>query len=216
MKKLSGFLIGVFLMLSVVGTANAVPLNESFYGTGDDGKFIDLWDGDSVTLGFDLTQLNLKMPMPTTDEYLYDPNTMSITDATLDFTFSSADCPGEDVTIIAEFYNGDTLIIEQDYKLGYWFLWNHREYADLSIDFKSDGLLDYLQDGMFDTIVLAAESDCCWHDNDFRLDKASITATGKERVPVPGPVPTPEPATMVLFGLGLLGLVGVTKKKLRK
>lgn len=39
----------------------------------------------------------------------------------------------------------------------------------------------------------------------------SVTLTSLTPEPEPGPTPNPEPATMLLFGLGILGLAGVTR-----
>lgn len=209
MKRFLTFLCAVTLVLGMVGSASAVTLYENFYGGSYDSNRVDIWQGDSVTLGFDLTQVNTATPLPTTDESSYNSSTMQIIDAALDFTFSSKDshcCDYDDnVTINAGYYDGNNLIAYKDYDLGYSYYWNWgvhhvRQYATLHIDLSP--WLSYLQDGAFDTIVLAVNNNVCYQDNDFTLDQGSLTASA-----------VPEPATILLMGIGLLGMAGYSRKR---
>lgn len=63
------------------------------------------------------------------------------------------------------------------------------------------GEADIEDDGTLNVWVTSA-----W--GDFLLDSASITASGDD-----GTAPVPEPATVLLFGIGLLGIAGVSRKK---
>jgi hypothetical protein len=196
-------------------TASALPLEEVFYGGKEDNLYKEIREGDKLKLKFDLTRLNTNSPAPTSDATRYDPETELISNAFLDFTFSSADLWPELVKIKTGFYDGDVLIAEELYFLGR-LTWTKcfqfdlvREYADLHIDLLGAGLLPYLQDGRFDTIILAPE--ICLIDNDFRLDRASLTAEADlKEIP---PAPVPEPATLLLFGSSLIGTAVVSRRK---
>lgn len=211
MKKFFSALFAITLLPLLAGTAKALPVNlyENFYGEAQDNLFVDLWEGDSVTLTFDLTDVNTGDPLPTTDETSYDPLNQTILSGVLDFTFSSYDLPKETVQIKAGYYDGNRLIEEKTYDLG-WHTYPYwkRSYASLQIDLEAEGLLSYLQDGKFDTIILSPEPDHWWQDNDIRLDQGSLTATAT--------APVPEPSTIILMGMGLIGMAGCARKRFSK
>lgn len=60
--------------------------------------------------------------------------------------------------------------------------------------------VDYLTDGMFQVVVASA-------GGDFYIGSSELSITY---------APVPEPATMILMGLGLVGLAGASRKKLLK
>lgn len=72
--------------------------------------------------------------------------------------------------------------------------------GDLSVGWSMLGEFDIEDDGTLNFLVTSG-----W--GDFYLNSAKIVAAGDD-----GTTSVPEPATMMLLGLGLLGLVGVRRK----
>jgi len=88
---------------------------------------------------------------------------------------------------------------------------NDRSVGELIIDLGTSGLLGYLQDGTFTSIVLTPTFGT--YTNDIRLDEAFLSATTS---PVDPPPPVPEPGTMMLLGMGMFGMAVYGKRRASK
>jgi hypothetical protein len=223
--KLIILVAAIIMVFGVFGSyriAEATPVifSETFLGGKYDANYFDLHETWKARFAFDLTGWGDTAKLydgsdalqdtkyPTNDERAYKVDKFYPPFlAGLNFTFSSEDARREAVKIRAGFYDGNTLITEKIYDLGYWAQGEGyvREYADLHINLDNEGLLSYLADGKFVSFVIAPDNNLAW-ENDIRIDRANLTAKAN---------PIPEPASLSLLGLGLLGLVGLRKKKIR-
>jgi hypothetical protein len=221
MKKMKMFLGIVLTVLLWSSLAGADTFTETFLGGERDNKYFDIWQGWKAEIGFNLTDVGDQAKLydasghlqatksPTTDVTSFVPADYNIVGAKLNFTFSSIDWPKEKVRIEAGVYDGDTLIYEHTYDLNpfwRWLDWGQRQYANLQLDLITLGFGEYVSDGKFLTLVIAPNI-CGIFANDFRLDYANLTVTA-DPVPVN---PVPEPTTLLLLGLGLMGVAGIRR-----
>jgi len=188
MKKLFRFLIGLFLFFGTLGSAEAIQYTD----THDPTDFLmssRLWPvpDDVYSWTFDVTQ------------YGFDPLTQDITSADMDL-YLRDDRSGFDeihFEVPKIFFNQLDDEGSED-----WEKWDYSP-GDYTITIES--LVTLNENGTLN-VALKAEV------GDFYFDKSVLTAYATD--PVVVPVPNPEPTTMILFGLGLLGFAGVTRKKL--
>ena len=205
----------VMILFSFISIVNAGATSFSFTETflaGD--AYFDVQEGWNATFAFDLTAkgdyATLKdengtikkeiLPNPDVEDFI--PYGYTIETATLDFTFSSRDTWDDTVTIKAGFMDGNRLITEKEYDLGVWYNCNMYS-ANLSLDLLALGFADYLNDGKFDSVVLALGNGCPVVANDFRIDDATLQVLAH----------APEPGTFLMMGVGLIGLGTLFRKK---
>lgn len=207
MKKLLTFLLSTVLVLGVFGSASAVPTTwtdhidfnpdilipptHSYYhdiGDGDDG-FSSWWtDGDDTIDSFSL-ELGI---YDDAQGYTQDEPVI------VDWFFIFPIIEWQEV----EYPDGD--------ETGYVSF--GLEYQEISFEtgvdtFSGDltGRLDLFHDGTLNVWVSASEGD-------FYLASSTLTVYGDDGTTIPV-APVPEPATILLMGVGLLGMAGFSRKR---
>jgi len=189
MKKLLGLIAGLFLLLTVSSAANAYYFED----------MIDTW----TVLGIDVDAVYFNQNHPLTYSHNINDSVNFaaghlVTEAWLELDFTN-----DSIEI-----GGDT------YGQFFCIKWDYREYASYGFDGNAWVLIDEIDDGQY-----TVEVDIDWlNDNgildvvlrvsnplgnaDAWLDHSRLYGNA-----------VPEPATMMLFGLGLLGLAGVSRKR---
>jgi len=189
-KQLLGLLTGLLLIFVVVGSVSALSYYEEF----TDNEWLNR-NNTSATWTFDLD-----------NDTLYA--------GWFGVPYGSRDINAEDTINSAyfsmRFYDDSDKKKEE---FGSLIVDGSTWYSDVEVDggdmiFAANvtgSLVDHIL-----TVVVKRNS------GDFGVDFASLFGDFTDN-PVPQPqIPVPEPATMILFGLGLLGLAGVSRKKLGK
>ncbi len=186
MRKLVGLLVGLLMIFGVVGSASATP-----------------------TTWTDEIEWN---PAHKIDWFASYDYTHDITDGAGGFVgFASG---GNDIvfdyTLTVDLHDDggwfdswEVAVIDQPGLVGdgtYNF-----SYANQTLGWSLAGLISLNLDGSLDISI-----DSYW--GDFYLDSSTLVANG-DNGDIGASAPVPEPTTMLLFGLGLLGLAGVSRKK---
>jgi hypothetical protein len=206
MKKLLVSVVSVVIVLSFSGGANALYF-ESY--TGD--QYIsqntrDYWfvfDIDQVGPG--ITNSSLQLTSDATGFEWWNDEQLSSVQLTIDF--------------YAVDYRPESAYVDVD------IFWSRRDFAETvsfnawrrtdthftySYDF-TQRQIDGWENGGWGSVTIDAFNIPGGNNfNDFHIHEVSLTATSA------APAPVPEPATMLLLGTGLVGLAGVSRKKMIK
>lgn len=196
MKKLFGFLMGLVLVFFVVGSAIAFTDTQILNKTIGEGPIGTLIWGDTFTYSH-ATPDDFEVPWDV------------VNSATLEISGYWIDAEDNEVEISGT--KVGTLNTGGEYGEHWsWSQWKMIGFDDPSLSvFDIGSVFSTWTNGASLDVSIETNGDFFdgWLElssSTFILDYENATA------------PVPEPATMVLFGLGLVGLAGVSRKKYRK
>ncbi|MCF6188434.1 MAG: PEP-CTERM sorting domain-containing protein [Desulfobulbaceae bacterium] len=194
-------------MLAWAGSALATTYTEEYTGyqyVGENQSFnfgFDLWYNNSDTLTTTNSALSLTQDAEGAFG-LWD-------DASLYIDFYSEDWASETAAIELTAWNstGPADSFSLGSVSGYLGGWgNGGQTYNYSYDFTAQQVDAFAEWG-WGNVMITASSTGWWNYNDFAITKVGMEVNT---------APVPEPATMLLFGTGLIGLIGYSRKRGQK
>jgi len=210
MKKFLVFLCAVTLVFGMGGMAQAITVYENYTGyqyVGENEEYGFYFDlpllNDPVIWGSDYGPTGTDSDLTLANDVATGFEGTPFVSAFFNVVLFSEDWASEETGIsLTAFYSG------VEYDLGTtswsestWWPFNDDGYYTITGELS---MPDFLADPYGD-LVIQASSTGWLNYNDFAIVEVGV-----------GGVPTPEPSTIILLGLGLLGLVGVNRKKFKK